>query len=343
MSSQTPRDLGFHMPAEWEPHQRCWLAWPVREAIWGGHIEEARRVTAEIAQAIAAFEPVSIITEPENAADVSLLAKGANISVVSMTHDDSWTRDSGPTFITRADGILGGVDWRFNAWGQVYENYAQDALMARRILEHVGAERFEAPIVMEGGALHVDGAGTCLLCETSVLDQRRNPGLERTDIERVLRDYLAIEKFIWLPFGLVDDETSGHIDNLACFVRPGTILALSSDDPSDANYAGLETNLEILRGATTAGGQAIEVVTVPQPRAQLDEQGRRLTYSYINFYIANGGIVMPGFADPADTTAHKTLSGLFPDRRVVQIEVRDLLRGGGGIHCITQQQPALAT
>lgn len=343
MSSMTPRELGFRMPAEWEPHQRCWLAWPVREAIWGDHIEAARQVTAEIAQAIAEFEPVSIVTQPEHAADVSLIAKGANISVVSMAHDDSWTRDSGPTFITGANGVLGGVDWRFNAWGQVYEDYAQDALMARRILEHVGAERFDAPIVMEGGALHVDGAGTCLLCETSVLDPRRNPGLERADIESVLRDYLAIETVIWLPFGLVDDETSGHIDNLACFVRPDTVLALTSDDPADANHAGLQANLEILRAARTAAGQPIEVVTVPQPKAQLDAKGGRLTYSYINFYIANGGIVMPGFADPADTAAYKTISGLFPDRRVVQLEVQDLLRGGGGIHCITQQQPLPAS
>lgn len=340
MSSTTPSAQGFKMPAEWAPHTRCWMAWPTRQELWQDAIDDARRVTAEIAQAIADFEPVSIIAAADQVADVSLLATGANISVVAMPHDDSWTRDSGPSFVAAPDGRIAGVDWKFNAWGEAYEDYAQDALMARRVLEHAGLERFQAPIVLEGGALHVDGQGTCLLCETSVLDPKRNPGLSRADVEAVLADYLGIERTIWLPYGLVDDETAGHIDNLACFVRPGTVLALSTEDKGDANHAGLQENLAVLRAAKDATGAELEVATVQQPKAHFAASGRRLTYSYINFYIANGGIVMPGFADPADTAAFKVISGLFPDRSVVQVDVRDLLKGGGGIHCITQQQPA---
>ncbi len=334
----TPRDDGFAMPAEWAPHARCWMAWPCREALWGQHLEAAREVTAEIARAIVQHEPVTMIARPELTASVSLLC-GPGIAVLPMPQDDSWTRDTGPTFVTDGTGRVAGVDWRFNGWGEVYEDYAQDARMAQRVLEHLDLPRYEAPLVAEGGAIQVDGEGTCLVCETSILDPRRNPGLSRDEAEARLKEHLGVERVVWLPFGLVDDETRGHVDNVACFARPGLVLALASDDPADANHDGLAANLELLRAVGDARGRQLEVVPILQPKARLREDGRRLTLSYINLYIANGGIVMPGFADGADKAAYRAIGQAFPDRQVTQLEVTDLVHGGGGIHCITQQQP----
>ncbi|MDX6751414.1 agmatine deiminase family protein [Geminicoccaceae bacterium 1502E] len=337
----TPRDDGFWMPAEWAPHSRCWMAWPCREELWGDRLEAARRVYADVAKAISRFEPVTMIARPELTASVSLLC-GSGIAVLPMPQDDSWTRDTGPSFLLGPDGARAGADWRFNGWGDVYEDYAQDRQMARRVLEHLGLPRYEAPMVMEGGALHVDGEGTCLVCDSSVLDAKRNPGMSREEAESVLCAHLGVQTVIWLPDGLVDDETSGHIDNLACFARPGTVLALSTDDQADENYVALQRNLEVLRAARDAKGRELEILPLPLPRPRLRDDGRRLTLSYANFYLANGGVVMPAFDDPADKVAYKAVAAAFPDREVVQIEASDLLHGGGGIHCITQQEPSPA-
>jgi agmatine deiminase len=336
----TPREDGFRMPAEWAPHGRCWMAWPCREELWGARLDAARQATADIANAIAEFEPVTIIAKPELTASVSLYT-GTGVAVLPMPHDDSWTRDTAPTFVVAGDGRLAGVDWQFNGWGEVYHDYAQDAQIAKRLLEQLNLQRYPAPIVFEGGAVHVDGEGTALLCEPSVLDPKRNPGRTREEIEAVLGDYLGVEKVIWLPFGLVDDETRGHVDNVASFARPGLVLAHATDDASDPNYEGTQANLEILADATDAAGRPLEVVRLPQPRTQLRDDGRRLTLTYVNFYIANGAVIAPAFADPADATAFKTLSSAFPDRQIIQIEALDLVHGGGGIHCVTQQQPAI--
>ena len=337
----TPRHDGFAMPAEWAPHARCWMAWPCREALWGSRLEAARQVTAEVAKAISHFEPVTMVVRPDLTASVSLHC-GSGIAVLPMPQDDSWTRDTGPTFVVDGEGRLAGVDWRFNGWGEVYEDHAQDALMAQRILEHLDLPRYQAPMVAEGGAIHVDGEGTCLVCETSILDPRRNPGLGRAEAEAVLKDHLGVERVIWLPFGLVDDETRGHVDNVACFARPGTVLALASDDAADPNHEGLAANLELLRAVTDAKGRQLEVLPILQPKARKRDDGSRLTLSYINFYIANGGIVMPGFADAADKAAYRAVGQAFPGREITQLEVTDLIHGGGGIHCITQQQPDTA-
>lgn len=335
----TPREDGFRMPAEWAPHSRCWMAWPCREELWGERLEAARQAYADVARAIARFEPVTMIARPELTASVSLLC-GSGVSVLPMPQDDSWTRDTCPTFLTRPDGARAGVAWRFNGWGEVYEDYAQDRQMARRVLEHLGLERYDAPLVTEGGALHVDGEGTCLVCEGSILDKNRNPGMSRHEAEEILRAHLGVETVIWLPAGLVDDETAGHVDNLACFSRPGTVLALATEDEADENYAPLQRNLEVLRAARDARGRELEILPLPLPRRRQRDEDRRLTLSYANFYIANGGIVMPAFDDTADKTAYKTIAAAFPDREVVQVEASDLLHGGGGIHCITQQEPA---
>jgi agmatine deiminase len=327
------------MPAEWVQHARCWMAWPCREELWGSRLEDARRVTADVAKAVAEFEPVTIIARPELTASVSLHC-GSGIAVLPLPQDDSWTRDTGPTFLVGEGGGLAGVAWQFNGWGEVYEDYSQDAQMARRLLDRLELPRYPAPIVLEGGSIHVDGEGTCLVCDSSVLDPKRNPGRTRDELEAVLRDYLGVEKVIWLPAGLQDDETRGHIDNIACFTRPGTVLIQVTENKEDPNYEGSQRNLEVLRSVTDAQGRELEVLTLAAPKAQKRDDGRRLTLSYINFYLPNGGVLMPAFADAADTPAFKVISQAFPNRRVVQIDAIDLVHGGGGIHCVTQQQPA---
>lgn len=333
----TPRADGFAMPAEWAPHRRCWMAWPCREELWGDRLEAARQVTAEIAKAIAVFEPVTMLARPDLTASASL-GCGPGIPVLPMPQDDSWTRDTGPTFVT-APGRLAGVAWRFNGWGEQWPDHAQDALMARRVLEHLGVPRYDAPIVLEGGAIHVDGEGTCLVCAPSVLDPKRNPGLDRAAIEKVLGDHLGVAKVIWLPHGLVDDETGGHVDNVACFAAPGRVLALVREEAGDPDQEGLAANLAVLREAVDAKGRRLEVVPIAAPRPRPRDRERRLTLSYVNLYVTNGGVVMPAFHDPADRAALRAVQAAFPDREVVQIEASDLVWGGGGIHCITQQEP----
>ncbi len=327
------------MPAEWAPHSRCWMAWPCRKALWGEGLEPARDAYAEVAKAIAEFEPVTMIANPEDVAEVSLRFT-SGVSCLPMAHDDSWMRDTGPSFLIDGKGGLAGVDWRFNAWGEKYEVYDKDAAVAANVLEHLKVEGFPAPMVLEGGAIHVDGEGTVLATEQCLLNPNRNPNLWREEIERILGQHLGVKTVIWLGEGLVDDETDGHVDNLACFVKPGVVLALRSSDPKDANHKALADNIERLRNATDAKGRELEVIEVEQPKARTDKAGRRLALSYINFYIANGGIVMPSFEDPADQKAYESVVKCFPEREVVQLPALDIVAGGGGMHCITQQQPA---
>ena len=335
-----PASLGYVMPAEWEPHSRCWMAWPCREEIWGEHMDAACTAYADVARAIADFEPVTMVCNPSDVAEASLtLGNGTPIDVVSMEIDDSWLRDSGPTFLLDRNGHLAGAHWRFNAWGQKYQPYSRDAVVAKRILKHVGARRFRAPFVLEGGAIHVDGEGTVLTTEQCLLNPNRNPDVTKAEVEQNLRDWLGISTVIWLPEGLEDDVTDGHIDEIACFVRPGVVLALSTDDKSDGNFDVLQTNLDILRSAKDAKGRPLQVIEVPQPARQ-EHRGERLSLSYINFYIANGGVVMPAFDVAEDERAFRIIRDAFPNRRVVQVHARDIFLGGGGIHCITQQQPA---
>ncbi len=334
----TPAADGFHMPAEWAAHDRCWMAWPCRTQSWGGELAGARQAFAAVAGAIAAFEPVTMIA---NAADVAAAgaACGADVAVLPLPLDDSWTRDTGPGFVVDGRGHLAGVDWRFNAWGGRFDRYDADAGLAGRVLEYLGVPRYPAPLVLEGGAIHVDGEGTALTTEAVVFDVNRNPGLGRAEAEALLTAYLGIEKVIWLGRGLEDDETGGHVDNIACFVRPGVVLLLSAPD-GDANHAILEENLCRLAGATDARGRALQVVRLPQPARRERRIGGRLALSHMNFYLANGGLVMPEFGHrESDAEAHRCLARLFPGRRIVPVPALDIVEGGGGIHCITQPQP----
>lgn len=326
------------MPAEWAPHKRSWLAWPCRAELWGKHLEDAKLAYAGVAQAIAEFEPVTVIARPDLTADASLYC-GKGISVLPLPQDDSWIRDTGPTFLVNRQGKLGGVAWTFNGWGQTYPDHAEDAAMAGRVLDHVDAEAFQSRLVLEGGGVHVDGQGTALLCTASVLEPQRNPDLDRTAVDRELADQLAVDRVIWLDGSLTDDETKGHVDNLACFTSPAKVLALDPRTASEADRPGLERNLETLEAATDAQGRPLEVTLLPLPKPKKRADGRLLTMTYINFYVCNGAVIVPMFEDPADSTAEKIIAQAFPDREVVALDATALLQGGGGIHCITLQQP----
>jgi agmatine deiminase len=318
------------------------MAWPCRTEPWGDRLSAARQVYADVAKAIAAFEPVTMVARPELAAEASLQC-GQGVSVLPLEHDDAWIRDTAPTFVRNAEGLLAGIDWRFNGYGQRSPEYAHDAALAERICRRLKVPRFEAPIVFEGGALQIDGEGTGLVCAASVLDPQRNPGLSQADVQAVLRDHLGLETVIWLAQGLVDDVTGGHVDNLACFAAPGVVLALSGGDNDDPNRPILEDNLSRLRAARDAKGRQLEVIEIPQPAPRHREDGRRLPASYINFYLANDAVIVPIFDDPMDATAFHAIQAAFPERQIVEIDVGDLIHGGGGIHCITQQQPRSGT
>jgi len=337
----TPREQGFAMPAEWARHDRCWMAWPCRPELWGERMDAARQAYAEVAQTIAQFEPVTMIARPDLAADASLQL-GQGIAVLPLDYDDSWIRDTGPTFVGHPEGRLAGVDWRFNGYGEAAPRYADDARLAEAICARLKVPRFVAPLVLEGGAVHVDGEGTCLVCAASVLDPKRNPGLDRAQVEGALAEHLGVSSVIWLERGLAGDPTGGHVDNLACFARPGVVLALTSRDEGDDNHAALQDNLARLRSATDAQGRTLEVIEIEQPGPRRHADGRRLSASYVNFYLANGAVIMPMFDDRMDDAACKAIAAAFPDRRTIQLDASDLVYGGGGIHCITQQQPAVS-
>ncbi|MEQ8356670.1 MAG: agmatine deiminase [Kiloniellaceae bacterium] len=342
MAGRFPVDDGFHMPPEWGPHERCWMAWPCRGSLWLEGLEASRGAYAKVARAIAGFEPVTMLANAEDLEDATARC-GDSVTCQALPLDDSWMRDSGPTFLVDGKGGLAAVDWQFNAWGGKFQPYDQDALVAGRVLAQLGVKTYAAPLVLEGGSIHVDGEGTLLTSEECLLHPNRNPDLDRDDIEALLRQYLGVEAFVWLGQGLDKDDTDGHVDNIACYVRPGVVMAVTCDDPADPNHAILQDNLDRLAKARDARGRALEVIELPLPRAPryLDGQdGRqRLALSYVNYYIANGGVIMPSFGDDNDGPALDIVSRAFPDRKVVQVPAGPILVGGGGIHCITQQQP----
>lgn len=326
----------WRMPAEWAEHERCWMAWPCNADLWGGALERGRHNVAAVVRAIAEFEPITLLVRPEQRQSAHDLC-GSGVEYWEYPLDDSWMRDFGPTFVFGGKGEVAGVDWRFNGWGKY--PHANDRHVARFVLEQLGLPRIEAPLVLEGGAFHVDGDGTVLTTAQCLLHPNRNPQLMQGEIEGLVLDHLGAEKVVWLGQGLQDDDTDGHIDEIACFVAPGQVLALVGHDRNDADYPVLEKNLEQLRQTRDAKGRLLEVVTLAQPEVILNGSAR-LSRSYVNFYIANGGVVMPAFGDrKRDDAARGTLQELFPSRHVVQVPAHDLAFGGGNIHCITQQQP----
>lgn len=328
--------ISFTMPAEWAPHTRCWMAWPCDEDQWINGIDRARKAFANVASAIASFEPVTMVCCPGHEASVEALL-GDKVLILSMPLDDSWMRDMGPTFAFDCDGNKVGINWVFNGWGKFPHDL--DAEVAATILADANVPCVDSALVNEGGGIHVDGEGTVLLTESVQLNVNRNPHLTRKQIEEELMRTIGVSKCLWLPRGVIDDDTDGHIDELACFVAPGKVLALVTDDKQDENYTILQENLAILQNSTDARGRPLEVIAVHQPPPTFNGDVR-LSTSYINFYIANGGIVMPGYGHKkSDQAAFEVLSECFPDHEVVQIDCRDIVVSGGNIHCITQQEP----
>ncbi len=359
----TPRADGFRMPGEFEPHDGCWMAWPERPDNWRLGAGPAQEAFAAVAEAIAASEPVTMAA---SAAQVERCraALSPAIRVVEIATDDAWLRDTGPTFVVDGRGGRRGVDWVFNAWGGLegglYPSWERDDRVAARVLELEGAGRYRAPLVLEGGSIHVDGEGTVLTTEECLLNRNRNPGLSKAEIERALLEYLGAEKVIWLGRGVFADETDGHVDNLACFARPGVVLLSWSDDGSDPQAAISADALARLEAATDARGRSLEVVCLPSPGplfsteeeaagvepaagSQPRRGGDRLAASYVNFYLANSRVVMPLLDERRDEEAAAILRECFPGREVVGVSAREILLGGGNVHCTTQQVPAVVT
>lgn len=335
----SPFDDGFFMPAEWAPHARCWMAWPSRAETWGEHLDGARDVVAELASTIAQFEPVTIIVKPKNVAEVSLLT-GQGVNQLSLAHDDCWLRDMGPSFISDGKSHVAGVHWRWNAWGHRYDDHERDASVAAALLSQLKMRSYAGNLVLEGGAVDVDGDGTLITSESVLLNPNRNPNLSREQIEEMLIANLGVRQVIWLGEGLQDDMTGGQVANLARFVRPGVVVTLTCNDSADPNQRVLSDNLQRLRGTRDAMGRELEIIEIEQPRPQYDAEGRRLALSYANFYMANDAIVMPAFDDgPQDKRAFDIMNRLFPKREILQFPAVDLAYGGGGIHSICLPQP----
>jgi agmatine deiminase len=357
--ASTPRADGYRMPGEFEPHAGTWMLWQQRPDNWRLGAKPAQHAWVEVASVIAQFEPVTVGVNHDQFENARAMLP-EHVRVVEISNNDAWMRDCGPTFVVNDKGGVRLVDWDFNAWGGLYDGlyfpWDKDQLVPQKVAEIERVDRYKAPLVLEGGSIHVDGQGTVLTTEECLLSPGRNPQLSREQIEQHLRDYLNVEKIVWLGRGIDPEETNGHVDDVACFVRPGVVLAGVADDKDDWRYDLLQENLERLRQATDARGRALEVHTLPMPaimeitaeeawgidtaQGSIPRQaGDKTAASYLNFYICNGGVVMPVFGDAHDAEARRILEGLFPDRRVVTVPGREIVLGGGNVHCITQQQP----
>ncbi|HEX5819144.1 MAG TPA: agmatine deiminase family protein [Gemmatimonadales bacterium] len=348
-SPDSPAAFGYRMPAEWAPHRGTWLSWPHKEASWPGKFEPVPHLFAKMAGILAANEEVHInVRDRDMESDVrDLLARDASGGVNVFYHhhptNDAWCRDHGPIFLQRetAHGKEEAiVDWGYNAWGDKYPPYDLDDVIPTLIAEEFGLPVFHPGIVMEGGSIDVNGAGTLLTTEACLLNRNRNPHLTRLDIERYLRDFLGVTNILWLGDGIVGDDTDGHVDDLTRFVGPRTVVTVVEDDPSDENFKPLQENLKRLRTMKDQDGQPLEIVTLPMPRP-MEHDGQRLPASYANFYVANGVVLLPTYDRERDPVAIDVLQRCFPDRRVVGIDCTDLVWGLGAFHCVSQQWPAL--
>jgi agmatine deiminase len=351
MTNETPAALGYRMPAEWEPHEATWIAWPHQHADWPGKFGPIPWVYCEIVRHLYQSETVRILvndTAAEERAIGQLRKAGVDVTKVEffpIVTDRVWTRDYGPCFVRDAAGTVAATDWGFNGWAK-YDDWRSDDAAAGHIVSQLSMPGWRPEfrgrrVVLEGGSIDVNGSGLLLTTEECLLGpvQERNPGLTRQDYEQLFADYLGARKVLWLGRGIAGDDTHGHVDDLARFVGPRTVVTVLEEDPADENYEPLRDNLGRLRAMTDADGQPLEVVTLPMP-APLYFRGQRLPASYANFYIANDRILVPTFNDPADRRALGTLSELFLEREVVGIHAVDLVWGLGTLHCLSQQQPA---
>lgn len=356
----SPKKDGFRMPGEFEKHDGCWMIWPERPDNWRLGAKPAQKVFAEVAAAIGKYEPMTVCVSNAQYDNARHMLP-EYVRVVEMSTDDSWIRDCGATFVINGEEVRG-VDWSFNAWGGLvdglYFPWDKDDHVARKMCDIERLDRYRLDdFVLEGGSIHVDGQGTLIVTEECLLSEGRNSHLTKEEIEDVLKEYLNLEKIIWIPYGIYNDETNGHVDNIIHYVAPGKVVLAWTEDKNDPQYEICQKAFEVLNNETDAKGRKLEIVKLMLPANILitkeesegvdavdgtlpRNEGDRLAASYANFYIANGAVVLPVFNDPNDEKAIETLKSVFPDREVVAIYAREILLGGGNIHCITQQQPA---
>jgi len=359
--ASVPSEDGYFMPAEYALHDGCIMIWPERGDSWQFGAFAARKAFVEVASAIAVSEHVTVCASGRQY-DTAREMLPSDIRVVEMSSNDAWARDYAPTFVIDNKGGRRGIDWQFNAWGGLYDGlyfpWDKDNQMARKLCDLYGNDCYNArEFVMEGGSFHVDGEGTAITTECCLLSRGRNPQFSKEQIEERLKRYLHVQKVLWLPYGIYQDETNGHVDNICAFVSPGHVVLAWTDDTQDPQYAMSKADLDYLNTVTDAKGRQIEVhkLILPAPVTMRKEEcdgllhmdgeptrtpGERLAASYVNFYISNQAVIMPSFGDPADKKAQEQLAVLFPDRKVLAVYARDILIGGGNIHCITQQVPA---
>jgi agmatine deiminase len=355
MHEHTPREMGYRMPAEWEPHQATWLAWPHNPEDWPGKFSAIPWLYAEIVRLLARREQVHLVVEDATTQSrVTGMLKRAHANLENVIFhpwptDRGWTRDSGPIFVRNAAGEIAITNWQFNAWAK-YDDWHLDDQLPGRVAETLGLPEWKpflenqdgmnSRVVLEGGSIDVNGAGLMLTTEECLLSevQQRNPGLGREQLEQVFSDYLGIDRVLWLGRGIAGDDTHGHIDDIARFAGPETIIAAIEPDTSDPNHEPLAENLARLKAARTPDGKQLTIVELPMPRPVIFRK-QRVPASYANFYLANGLVLVPTFHDPNDRVALNLLAEVFPDREVIGVHSVDLIWGLGALHCMTQQQP----
>lgn len=357
--NSTPRLDGFRMPAEFEEQEQIWMLWPTRPDNWRDGAKPAQQAFAQVANAIAQFEPVTICVPADQYTNCRNMV-GKGVRVLEMSANDAWMRDCGPTFVINDKGDIRGVDWDFNAWGGLvdglYFPWDQDQLVAQKVCEAERIDRYRTKdFVLEGGSIHTDGEGTLLTTEMCLLSEGRNPHMNKEQIEHMLGEYLAVDKVIWIKDGIDPEETNGHVDDIACFIRPGEVACLWTQDKADPFYEQCQQAYETLAAATDARGRRLKVHKLCTTRRPVTIQGefridavegtlpRRdgdiCITSYMNFLIVNGGVIVPQYDDENDALALSEVRAMFPERKVVGVHTREIVYGGGNIHCVTQQQP----
>lgn len=355
------------MPGEYEAHECCYMIWPERHDNWRNEAVPAQRAFINVIREIGKFEPVKLIVSPKELenAKKQLEASKVDVELITIESDDAWARDICPSFVLDNKGDIIGIDWVFNAWGGedegLYYPWDRDEALPSKLLEHEGVKRMKADLVIEGGAIHVDGEGTLITTEECLLNKNRNPHLTKEEIEEKLKSYLGVKKIIWIPRGIFNDETNGHIDNIACFARPGVVLLAWEEDENDPQHKISKMALEVLERERDARGRRLEVIKLSQPKPIIitkeeslgvkvvdgsypRNEGDRLAATYVNHYIANGGVILPVFGgenEENDNNAVKILERVYAPRKVMTVYAREILLGGGNIHCITQQRPKI--
>ena len=340
MSSPT---IGYRLPAEWEPHAATWLAWPHRKATFLGNFDEVPRAFAKLVRLLARYEPVRVIGSVDVLCHASSMLEGVGqVDLIEIPTNDLWLRDTGPVFL-KSQGTgseLSVTNFGFNAWGGKYPPWDADAAVAEKIARHLGVKIVEAEMVCEGGAIETDGEGTLLVNHRCIDDPQRNPGYSREELSAILRSSLVIDTVLWVSGNLVGDDTDGHIDQLARFVAPGCVVAARQPDKSDPNHESLKANFALLKSLRDARGRLLDVVPIDLP-PRICFEGVQLPASYLNFFIVNGGVIVPTFEHDLDAVAIATIEQFFPGREVVPFSALELIRGRGAVHCVTCQQPAL--